>query len=619
MNQAQEDEIMALEAIYPSCVTYSTSASLAHISIKLPTIDLGSLYTFEVWDWIEPAPSTSRSSEPTRSKESQGKHTFNKQASSAGASKPVSPIITSQPSTTSKDPRRRNRNRNKGKQPAVEGVTTPPPPRPPQGAPGHGRRAPVRNQQTPESPPTPIKTSPPSPPPTITSPAIASKAALKLVPAVRPPPPPSPTLAELNTVEVALEVEVKPNVMELQYLPSLELVLELPAGYPEVEPPKVALNDPQGWLQQGWKSKIESGMEGAFVGGECLWLMVEQLQGEQLKETLDFKPAITLRETRPKSSRPPLSTRLQQHNRLSSSTAFSSENFDCGICLEAKKGAKCVRLDVCGHVFCLPCLHGYFHLLISEGLIRSVHCPSPECITARQAYSKANPPTAAGQMEKVFDPARPGEVDEKQLEGIVGPELVKRWKVIGEKIRVESDPSMAFCPRESCQAPVPRVEEDVKLRICSACSYAFCVFCEKGWHGTQTPCSLPHSSRIVSEYLHGDPSQQAELELRYGKSNIVRLVAIWEEDRINREYMEQNSTACPGCQVPVEKSMGCNHMTCARCSTHFCFRCGDKISGLNPYTHFSTPSFPCYNKLFDFQPGNEPEPDQWLDIIGDDL
>ncbi|KAG8831222.1 hypothetical protein FRC18_006950 [Serendipita sp. 400] len=34
---------------------------------------------------------------------------------------------------------------------------------------------------------------------------------------------------------------------------------------------------------------------------------------------------------------------------------------------------------------------------------------------------------------------------------------------------------------------------------------------------------------------------------------------------------------CPGCNIPVQKSSGCNHIACSApgCNTHFCYRCGD--------------------------------------------
>ncbi|KDN43490.1 hypothetical protein RSAG8_06079, partial [Rhizoctonia solani AG-8 WAC10335] len=61
---------------------------------------------------------------------------------------------------------------------------------------------------------------------------------------------------------------------------------------------------------------------------------------------------------------------------------------------------------------------------------------------------------------------------------------------------------------------------------------------------------------------------------------------------------KERTMACPRCETRVEKSEGCNHMTCVRCAAHFCFRCGTKLRAESPYTHFSQPGS-CYGKLFD--------------------
>lgn len=53
-------------------------------------------------------------------------------------------------------------------------------------------------------------------------------------------------------------------------------------------------------------------------------------------------------------------------------------------------------------------------------------------------------------------------------------------------------------------------------------------------------------------------------------------------------------------------------MTCARCNTHFCFLCGLKLPGSNPYQHFSDKG-PCEGQLF--QMANwEPDEDEIMAI-----
>ena len=42
-------------------------------------------------------------------------------------------------------------------------------------------------------------------------------------------------------------------------------------------------------------------------------------------------------------------------------------------------------------------------------------------------------------------------------------------------------------------------------------------------------------------------------------------------------HIAQFTRPCPGCKQPIEKSTGCNHMTCPTCHTNFCWLCGRKI------------------------------------------
>lgn len=73
---------------------------------------------------------------------------------------------------------------------------------------------------------------------------------------------------------------------------------------------------------------------------------------------------------------------------------------------------------------------------------------------------------------------------------------------------------------------------------------------------------MTHSEKIVLEYLaeeEGSEGQQL-LERRYGRSNIRTLVAKFQEELANKEWLAESTQECPGCGVHVEKSLGCNHV-----------------------------------------------------------
>lgn len=67
---------------------------------------------------------------------------------------------------------------------------------------------------------------------------------------------------------------------------------------------------------------------------------------------------------------------------------------------------------------------------------------------------------------------------------------------------------------------------------------------------------------FVVEYmaLPEDSPGREKIERRYGKTNVRKLVAKYEEERANKAWFESSTMACPSCRIKVEKSAGCNHV-----------------------------------------------------------
>ncbi len=138
-------------------------------------------------------------------------------------------------------------------------------------------------------------------------------------------------------------------------------------------------------------------------------------------------------------------------------------------------------------------------------------------------------------------------------------------------------------------------------------------------HGPITACPRGTTLVLVEQYLALPEGSlgRSELERRFGAGVITKLCKEYLEEKSTEELLESSTTACPGCNVRVEKSEGCNHvrplgcnkfdcfvltsgqMTCWKCGIHFCYRCGEHLNPNNPYVHFNSAKSRCDGKLFD--------------------
>ncbi|EMD41709.1 hypothetical protein CERSUDRAFT_79348 [Gelatoporia subvermispora B] len=292
---------------------------------------------------------------------------------------------------------------------------------------------------------------------------------------------------------------------------------------------------------------------------------------------------------------------LVTYDKSAQMKTFCQTTYECQICISSIKGAQCIMLS-CSHVFCRACLEDFWKLCITEGDVGRVGCPDPQCVKALR------------------------EANEEEVRRVVTEEEVRRWKWLRQKRMLEKDPTIVHCPMSFCQHPVPKPPsadntEDTdevsgwnRLRTCPECGYSFCAYCKRTWHGPHTDCPLSATELFVREYmaLPEDSPDRVMLERRYGRKMIHNLVAKYEEEQANKQWLEQSTTDCPTCNVHVEKTFGCNHMTCAKCKEHFCYRCGERISATDPYAHFSARGTRCYMKLFDF----ESVEDEWEPMEG---
>ncbi|GAB7350278.1 hypothetical protein MBLNU459_g0919t1 [Dothideomycetes sp. NU459] len=386
---------------------------------------------------------------------------------------------------------------------------------------------------------------------------------------------------------------------ELEHLPPLHLRVVLPDAYPAESPPVVSLRTAHDWLHA---DKVKA------LTDECAKLWEEYGQCQILFAYIDFlqqsaERAFDLAEAGLDLD-PSLKPALLDFDATTKKHIFDHETFDCGVCLEPKKGSSCHRLARCRHVFCLSCLQDFYNNCITEGDVVNVKCLDPGC-------GKEKGGTAEEQRRRKRKAERtlhPRELLAMRLDEAV----VRRYVEMKRKKKLEADKSTVYCPRTWCQAPArsakypplpanlalyPDSDSDVsdaeregpptsnrpgkptapsdRLSICSKCSFAFCRTCYAGWHG---------------EFARCWPRNPSELS---------------EEEKASYDYIRLHTSPCPTCSSPTQKTMGCNHMKCFQCNSHFCYLCGAWLDAGNPYQHFNKQGTGCFMRLWELEEGDE--------------
>lgn len=263
-----------------------------------------------------------------------------------------------------------------------------------------------------------------------------------------------------------------------------------------------------------------------------------------------------------------LLTAMQQYDEDQRAITFKQNYHDCNVCFSSKLGSDSIQFFPCRHSFCAECATAYFEVQIREGDVKSLRCMDPDCASE----------------------ARPD-----QVEGLVSKELYSRYDSLLLQKYLESSEDIVVCPARICQSPVVKDGGSSNMASCPKCRLVFCVLCRRTWHGV-SPCDLGNAKRhqIVKQYREGTQEQRDALTKQYGP-----LVKRYMEESISEEWLDENSKACPTCGCHIQKTEGCNKMTCTRCRNHFCWMCLAKLNRGDPYKHFSDRKTDCYNRLFD--------------------
>ncbi|KAM6915259.1 E3 ubiquitin-protein ligase RNF217 [Xenentodon cancila] len=209
-------------------------------------------------------------------------------------------------------------------------------------------------------------------------------------------------------------------------------------------------------------------------------------------------------------------------HRLYREQAGAESSFQsCRVCLEENTIAS---LPCCGKAVCDECLKLYVSSQVRVGKAL-INCPIPECS---------------------------GTLEEGLVISHLSNEEVAKYQYFLELSQLDS--STKPCPQCSKFTSLKnhnlnRSEHKYKIQ-CSNCQFVWCFKCHAPWH----------NGLKCRDYRKGD-----------------KLLRTWASVI---EHGQRNAQKCPQCKIHIQRTEGCDHMTCTQCNTNFCYRCGERYRHL---------------------------------------
>jgi len=218
---------------------------------------------------------------------------------------------------------------------------------------------------------------------------------------------------------------------------------------------------------------------------------------------------------------------------------MSSENVCC-ICYEGNTGRYNLHCQKLSLLVCLECLLQFFYLKLSENDFdfKCIGCDGKISLEDVELF--------------LMEHSRHEKKDNfiSKLKKKIYTNQLMEWKY-----------SIIYCPIPDCQGIFAVAEEslnETSFVNCDECKKKICLHCKEEFHANFT-CKQREEFLVLKN----------------------------EEGKLVNEYKQKNVKSCPKCKVEIEKSFGCDHITCTLCKYEFCFSCGKEYYDGHMREHYT--------------------------------
>eukprot|EP01126_Amoeba_proteus_P061181 TRINITY_DN8180_c0_g1_i11.p1 TRINITY_DN8180_c0_g1~~TRINITY_DN8180_c0_g1_i11.p1 ORF type:complete len:985 (-),score=197.54 TRINITY_DN8180_c0_g1_i11:50-2959(-) len=204
---------------------------------------------------------------------------------------------------------------------------------------------------------------------------------------------------------------------------------------------------------------------------------------------------------------------------------ISCGKIECSGCLEDYTIEKMATLP-CSHIYCIDCLRTYTELQIAEGGGHSIiKCPGYSCMNL---------------------------MDYTMVCWLLREEDRIKYLLFTLNDYVEHQPHLKWCPSKNCDRVVQKSHP--RGMVLCGCGCLWCWQCKDEGHWPAT-------------------CEQHKWWLETFAKDEKHMQQVSQEEALSVRWLLDYTQDCPKCSSPIEKSGGCNHMSCKKCGYQYCWIC----------------------------------------------